>query len=300
MAPNQSQRYSRAQLMDEAMEAAIDYVQKFPRGKTEAAQLFGVSRASLFRCLKEGRTGLKQRGPDCWLGEFENELIDWCVQREKERRPVYYEDLKAEVNRYITWNEIPIPGAKDPWGEWNPTADWKEAFLRRAKKRGTPISLKACGTFDNKRAVQECVPVVDKHFADLEKVLKEYKLEEHPHNIYGFDETKLHFKVNKGKAFGRRGQQVADKSTNSAGEAVHVTLGPFVRAAPHPKIPNDSQWLPPFVVVADSSIPKDTNMEVTEDELKSKWNFNPLVGAPNGNAPNWPYSPIPLPPLLHK
>ena len=183
--------------------------------------------------------------------DFEPDLVDWIIQREKAQRPAYWCDIIAECQRFIDWMEIPIPSKKRPWEPWKPTEEWKEAFLRRAAERGKPIAPKTAAPFDHKRAAQECVPVVDKYFEDLKEVLDFGGYDKTPWNIYGMDETQLKMKVNKGKPVGRKGQHVADKAANSAALTHHVTLVPFVRAAPHPAIPGDSQWLPPVVVVAD-------------------------------------------------
>ena len=79
---------------------------------------------------EDRKQGLRKRGHRPFLKDLEPSLVEWIELRERERRPVYRAELAEECQRYIDWNEIPLPkGTKNRWRPWKPTQDWWDSFF---------------------------------------------------------------------------------------------------------------------------------------------------------------------------
>ena len=95
------------------------------------------------------------------------------------------------------------------------------------------------------------------------------------HNWYGADETPLRMKAVADKVLSATGEHAAVIAGPNTGI---VTLFPVGRAAPHPAVQGDSQWLPAIVIGADSTI---------KDGQLPQIGILPLTGAPKGCLMGW-------------
>ena len=277
MAPTKSNLDKLKDAKDDAINAAVDHCKRGLGSERSAVKLFDVNRGTLRARLADGREGLQKRGPEVLLTDaYESNLVEWIIKLNADRRPPTRADIVKEAQKWINWNEIPIPNVADPWARWSPGS----RFFDRLFDRHPELSKKVPQIFNDKRHLQECVPVVDDYFQKLLEVLYgEHKFIDKPWNIYGTDETMQRMKDKQGTVIGVTGTHCASRE-RSAYDQGHVTLLPFVRAAAHPDVPNDTQWMPPLVIVADPGMHK------MADGTWSPWSasYNAITGAPEGTA----------------
>ena len=92
--------FSRDELKEIALIAAVDHAQRFPRAQTEACEVYNVSRQTLIRRLKDKHEGYKTPGPPAFLEELEPVLVEWIDALERDRRPP---QLLPESLRRVRW-----------------------------------------------------------------------------------------------------------------------------------------------------------------------------------------------------